>query len=141
VLKEAFNWLWKPYSETPFYGSASQAYAEIEMNASDEQIKNDFAKWLAHERKRRNHFSAKKNFSEVDCASWCDAAILPYLDLTFWSELEGVRIHQHVIAQAIFPDAYALGSDVDPLGKLKTTKKKAEALMNEDALNVLELQD
>jgi len=69
-----------------------------------------------------------------------DNCEIPYLDLTFWAEFEGVRIHQHVIAQAIFPDAYALGSDVDPLGKLKTTKKKVEALMNEETLKVLELQ-
>lgn len=46
----------------------------------------------------------------------------------FWSEIEKIKINQYVMAQAIFHDAYA--SDVDPMGKLKTTRKKAEYLMD-----------
>jgi hypothetical protein len=140
VKKEAFAWLWQPYHGSSFLCETGHTYAQVNMQASDEQIKKDFAKWLAHQRQRRNKATAKKNFSESDFSSWSEAAILPYLDLIFWAELESIRIPQHVIAQAIFPNAYALGSDVDPLGKLKTTKKKIEALMNEDAMTVLALQ-
>ena len=68
---------------------------------------------------------------------WCNSAVLPYLDLQFWAENEGVRIHQYIMAEAIFPDAYAVGAEVDPIGKLKTIKKKAVYLMRKDILEAL----
>ncbi len=95
---------------------------------------------VVRERKRRNVPAPKRNFSDADFVSWHESAILPYLDLLFWAGLEKAKINQYIIAQAIFPDAYALGSDIDPLGKLKTTKKKAEYLMNNNIMRLLEFQ-
>ena len=48
----------------------------------------------------------------------------------FWSKLNNVRIHQLVITQLLFPELYQTFSEIDPLGKLKTTKKRAEMLMD-----------
>jgi hypothetical protein len=114
------------------------AYAKIDLEASDEQIKRDLTIWLEQERKRRDKPAPKKNFNDTDFTGWHESAVLPYLDLMFWAEIEEVKISQYAIAQAIFPDAY--GSDVDPLGKLKTTKKKAEYLMDHKTMKLLELQ-
>lgn len=115
-------------------------YARVDLDASDEQIKKDFVIWLDRERDRRSKPAPKKNFNQVDFDSWHEGAILPYLDLMFWAELEGVKITQYTIVQAIYSDAYGADSDVDPLGRLKTTKKKAEYLMEYKAMKLLELQ-
>lgn len=72
--------------------------------------------------------------------SWDGSAILPYLDLIYWSGIEKTKISQYVIAQAIFSDAYSLESDIDPLDRLKTTKKKADHLMKSKTMRLLELQ-
>ena len=58
----------------------------------------------------------------------------------FWSQMENIKINQYTIAQTIYPDSYALDSEVDPLGKLKTTKKKSAYLMNYEILKLLEMQ-
>ncbi|QLH42457.1 MAG: hypothetical protein HWD59_06885 [Coxiellaceae bacterium] len=141
---KAAEWGGKPFDDFPsdvVMGLKNKfAYARVNLHASNEQIKKDFALWLAAERKRRNQSTSKKNFNDIDFVSWYESAVLPYLDLTFWATTENVKINQYAIAQAIFTDAYAVGSDVDPLGKLKTTKKKAEYLMNYETIKLLELQ-
>lgn len=141
---EAMTWLTRPFLDCPMdemRGLKSKyAYAKVDLEASDEQIKKDVAIWLEQERKRRDKPAPKKNFSDADFSGWHESAVLPYLDLMFWAEIEEVKIHQNAIAQAIFPDTYSLASDIDPMGKLKTTKKKAEYLMDHKTMKLLELQ-
>jgi len=55
--KDAFGWLWESYPCSSFWDQDNKAYVKLNLNASDEQIKNDFAKWLAHERQLRNTLS------------------------------------------------------------------------------------
>ncbi|HVV69576.1 MAG TPA: DUF6387 family protein [Gammaproteobacteria bacterium] len=142
--EDAVAWLTQPFDdfESDIRTGLKDkfGYARVELNASDEQINQDFAAWLAEERKRRGCITSKKNFNGIDFKSWSDSAILPYLDLIFWAQMEKVKINQYVMAQAIYTDAYALGSEVDPLGKLKTTKKKAVYLMNHETMKLLEMQ-
>lgn len=144
VTGEAAEWIAKPFedfqSDVVMGLKNKFAYARVKLDASDEQIKKDFALWLDYERKRRDCPAPKKNFSDVELSSWHESAVLPYLDLMFWSELENVKISQQVMTKAIFPDIYRLGLDIDPSGKLKTTKKKAEYLMNQKTMKLLELQ-
>lgn len=141
---EAMTWIVQPFTDCPmdvFVGLKNKyAYAKVDLEASDEQLKSDFSVWLASERKRRECPAPKKNFSDADMDGWYESAVLPYLDLMFWSEIEKTKITQHVIAQAIFLDAYSLESDTDPLGRLKTTKKKADYLMDQKIMKLLELQ-
>jgi hypothetical protein len=144
VQGEAAEWIAKPFDDFPsdvVMGQQNKfAYARVNLDASDEQIKKDFALWLEQERKRRNCPAPKKNFSDAELTSWHESAVLPYLDLIFWSQTENTKISQYVIAQAIFPEAYSMESDVDPLGRLKTTKKKADHLMKPETMRLLELQ-
>lgn len=141
---ESMNWLMQPFDDCPMdltMGLKNKfAYAKVNLEGSNEQIKKDFALWLEQERKRRDCPGPKKNFSDADLDGWYESAVLPYLDLMFWSEIEDTKITQHVIAQAIFPDAYGVESETDPLGKLKTTKKKADYLMDLKTMKLLELQ-
>lgn len=142
--KKALAWAIKPFSDCPMnlvMGLKNKfAYAKVDLNSSDEQLKLDFAAWLDSERKHRNCPAPKKNFSKADLEGWYESSVLPYLDLMFWSEIEQTKINQYVIAQAIFADAYSVDSEVDPLGKLKTTKKKADHLMKYETMKLLELQ-
>lgn len=57
-----------------------------------------------------------------------------------WSTITKTKIKKYILAQAIYSDAYSVESESDPLGKLKTTKKKAEFLMSYNAMKLLELQ-
>lgn len=140
--ENAVTWLMQPFDSFPHdirLGIPHKyAYARVDLETSDEQIQKDFVKWLAKERQRRQVLAAKKNFSEADFRGFEESAVLPYLDLTLWAESAQIKINQYVMAQAIFSDAYAPDSETDPLGRLKTTKKKAEYLMQPGALIRLE---
>lgn len=149
-VRAAFKWLWEPCAKHPLGGwmptniitddIQPTPYIKVDLNASDEQIMKDFTVWLQHQRQSKKHAVPKKNFSPADFASWHEFSVLPYMDLMLWAEMENIKIQQHVIAQAIYPDVYSLGSDFDPLGKLKTTKKKAQYLLTPEAFNVLDMQ-
>jgi hypothetical protein len=142
--EDSLAWIHQPFDrlsqEDRFNAAPEFAFAWIDLEASDEQIKAEFSRWLTKERDRRNVPAVKKSFNENDFQGFYESAVLPYLDLMYWATLEKVKINQYVIAQAIFPDAYAPESEVDPLGRLKTTKKKADYLMKYDTLRRLELQ-
>ena len=142
--ENAVSWLMQPFDSFPHdirLGIPHKyAYARVDLETTDEQLKKDFSDWLANERQRRQVLGAKKNFSEADFRGFEESAILPYLDLTLWAVWAQVKINQYVMAQAIFPDAYAPDSEIDPLGRLKTTKKKSESLMQPQPLIRLESQ-
>lgn len=142
--EDSLAWIHQPFDRLPHHVRLSSApefaFAWVDLEASDEQIKAEFSRWLVRERERRNVPAVRKNFNESDFQGFYESAVLPYLDLMFWATLENVKINQYVIAQAIFADAYAPESEVDPLGRLKTTKKKADYLMKYDTLRRLELQ-
>lgn len=142
--EESLAWIHQPFDrlsqENRFNAAPEFAFAWVDLEASDEQIKAEFSRWLTRERDRRNVPAVRKSFNESDFRGFYESAVLPYLDLMFWAMMEKVKINQYVIAQAIFPDAYAPESEVDPLGRLKTTKKKADYLMKYDTLRRLELQ-
>lgn len=142
--KDSLVWIHQPFDRLPqdirLSSAPEFAFAWVDLEASDEQIKAEFSRWLIRERERRNVPVVKKGFNESDFQGFYESAVLPYLDLMFWATLEKVKINQYVIAQAIFADAYAPESEVDPLGRLKTTKKKADYLMKYDTLRRLELQ-
>jgi len=134
MKRKANQWLLAPFDTNTTENRALW----VDLKVTDEQIKKDFNTWLANQRKLSSESVSKKNFSEADIQSWSAFQVLPYLDLILWAEKKDATILQHVIAQALFPGAYALGSDVDPLGKLRTTKKKAEHLMDINTLYLLE---
>ena len=138
-FKNNEDWELEPYqgADTSW---ESDVFLSINLKASDEQLKRDFALWLAEQRERQSIKMPKKNFTQLDYEDWCDLQVLPYLDLTFWAARDDIKIHQHVLAHALFPDAYALGCDIDPVGRLRTTKKKADYLMTQEIMMALDHQ-
>ena len=67
-----------------------------------------------------------------DFEGWAKFGILPYLDLNAWAEIEGVKISNRVMADAIFPAGEG-GEEV----VRKTTQKIADEILTESHLNKL----
>jgi hypothetical protein len=111
-----------------------KALIEVNMHASDEQIVEDFKNWLANTRRVMNKKTAKKRFSVMDFNEWAEYQILPYLDLKIWSLFSGCHLTQVMIGNALFPDEL----DIDTTERIRrTTKKKADWLMNHTVLDAL----
>lgn len=106
----------------------------IDLTATDEQILSDFQHWLTEYRKATGYQSNKTNFTDKDLADWRKYQVLPYIDLTLSRDIEGKRMTQTKIASLIFN-----GID-DPVGALRTTKKKAEWLLKCETLATIEAQ-
>lgn len=115
-------------SQTEFIG--------IDLSASDEQVRNDFEKWLKDYRKNteHKHEPVKKNFTDKDMSKWVEYRVLPYLDLMLVAKYEGKKIRQKKIVELIFPDYVEL----DKLRK--TIKPEAERLMKYKTLSAIAAQ-
>jgi hypothetical protein len=50
----------------------------------------------------------KRAVSEADLHDWSQHRILPYLDLTFWAEVEGVALTQQLLGEVLFPREYGV---------------------------------
>lgn len=113
------------------------AHVQLNLSASDEQLKNDFNHWLKNYRKETGITSNKKYFSQSDLDKWFKFCAIPYLDLLLIAEIEGKKITQHRLANLIFPNEF----DVDIVGRLRdTTKPMAEMLKNHDTHTLISLQ-
>jgi hypothetical protein len=113
------------------------ALAEVNLYATDEHIIEDFKIWLANTRSILNKKSAKKVFSVADFNEWAEYQILPYLDLKSWGLFSGCHLTQAMIGHALFPDEF----DIDTTERIRrTTKKKADWLMNHTVLDALGVQ-
>lgn len=73
-----------------------------------------------------------ENKLRPDFEGWAKFGVLPYLDLSTWAELEGVKIPNRVMADAIFPAGEG-GEEV----VRKTTQKIADEMLTKSHLNKL----
>lgn len=113
------------------------AHVVVNLSATDEQIKNDFAHWLTHYRQAINYQHKKKLYTQVDFDYWVEYGVIPYLDLVLIAKIEGKKITQNKLARIIFPDEY----DVDIVERLrKITKPTAEWLIKSEICNALSTQ-
>lgn len=96
----------------------------INREASDEVLISDFKLWLKNKRKKEN--AQAKHFSNAALSRWSMNQILPYIDLTRWSELTSTVIPHWLMGEALFP-GFNQGDKSDRVRK--TTEKTAEQLM------------
>ena len=61
-------------------------YISVGLSASDEQLKNDFSKWLSEQRELVVAKPAKNNFTDSKMESWVKDRLLPYIDLVIIPE-------------------------------------------------------
>jgi hypothetical protein len=112
---------------------SSQAHVTVDLDATDEQIENDFSHWLKHYRKASGYRVPKKKvheklFSQKTFDKWIECGLIPYLDLVIVAKMEGKTISQEKLGEVIFPDEPECNLDY----RIRTiTKPEAERLMEE----------
>lgn len=111
----------------------------VDLTASDEQIMSDFRHWLTEYRKVMGYESKKNNFTNRHLLEWVKYRLLPYIDLTLIAELKGKTIPQAKMANLLFGDWEE--KPVNIVERLrKVTAPKAEWLLDESTLRVIEVQ-
>jgi len=114
-----------------------QAIVNINLFATDEQIKQDFTDWLENSRRMTDIKPQKKLFSQVDFDYWIEYGVIQYLDLVLIAKIEGKKITQNQLARLIFPNEY----NIDIVERLrKVTKPTAESLMKNKTYKSLSVQ-
>lgn len=113
------------------------AHAAIDLSATDQQIMNDFQKWLTNSRKVLSCKSNKTNFSDKNLSDWVQWRLLPYIDLMIVTNAEKCVLTQAKAARLIFNDEF----DVDIVDRLRrTTKPKAEWLLSGNTVEAIGIQ-
>ncbi|MCX7103252.1 MAG: DUF6387 family protein [Methylobacter sp.] len=109
----------------------------IDLHATDEQIKYEFSQWLANYRKTATFKAQKKLIAQKDFDYWNKYGVIPYLDLMLLAKIEGKKITQHKLAKLIFPNEY----DIDITGRIReTTKPEADRLIDNRIHKMLTIQ-
>lgn len=116
---------------------STSAHVVVDLSATDEQIKIDFAHWLTHYRQAIKYQHKKRLFSQADFDYWIEYGVIPYMDLVLIAKIEGKKITQNKLARLIFPNEY----NVDIVERIrKVTKPTAEWLINNQIHSALSTQ-
>lgn len=97
----------------------------VDIHLPDELIIEEFKKWLKDARKTIDTFSKTKRARQQNFDLWISAGVLPYIDLSIWSETTRTAIPDRVYADAIFPRGDGGEDKVR-----KTTRPIAENLLD-----------
>ncbi len=76
----------------------------VNLDASDDQIINDFRKWLADKREKQESRPPKKMITSEQTAKWRTYEILAYLDLTLWARANNKKITNELMGSTLFPN-------------------------------------
>lgn len=93
------------------YDDSSFAFATVDLNASDDELADDFRKWLRHARETRGVRAAAREFSLNDMQKWADMRVLAYIDLQSWLLLTEQKATNAVLGRVLFPDEFDIGLD------------------------------
>lgn len=111
-------------------------FIAVDLKASDESLKRSFATWLGRVRVASGAKAVGKVFSDKEAHVWVNQYYLPYLDLTFWSKLQGRRISDEVMTDVLYPSH--LRPNID---KIRAAfKEKAEKIVSKQFVDALRLQ-
>lgn len=102
----------------------------VDLGAPDETVVEAFKSWLRSVRKIEGMDGSElpEKLSDKLINRWVDSAILPYLDLKIYAQLEGIDIPLHVLGNAIFSDAV----EIDTTEAVrKTTRQHAEKALKQ----------
>lgn len=103
----------------------------VNLGASDDQLKADFAAWL---QTRREHSATRARFTPVDFQRWHRHRALAYIDLTLFAGHQQMLLTDQILANHLFPD--------DPVADKvrKTVQPLAVELMSPTLIDALEWQ-
>lgn len=80
-------------------------HLEVSIQAPDSIIIDNFKEWLK-EAKKAHGSSLRNFFTPKEIKKWSKNQLIPYIDLTLWARLEGVKITDAVMGNALFPNEY-----------------------------------
>ncbi|MEE9338701.1 MAG: DUF6387 family protein [Methylococcaceae bacterium] len=129
-------------SETLIIDQAKTGYIDtallsIDLDATDEQLEEDFSLWLSQQRAINNQGYRRQKFASKDINKWIKYRILPYLDLTLISDWEGNSLTQNKLGRMIFPNEF----DIDLTERVRRSVKPiADSLLSFKAMEALYLQ-
>lgn len=113
---------------------SSIAHVTVDLDATNEQIENDFSLWLTNYRKASGYRDPEqkrdeKLFDQATFDYWIEYGLIPYIDLILIAKIEGKTITRKKLGELIFPDEFL---DVNTEERIKTlTKPKAEKLLED----------
>tara|TARA_R100001509_G_scaffold157338_1_gene121359 strand:- start:569 stop:1057 length:489 start_codon:yes stop_codon:yes gene_type:complete len=82
------------------------ALLEVDLESTDEQIKDAFLLWLASRRKQMKQPPTFKNFSSKVLRSWCKHRVLACIDLDLYAAYHRVELPNHFVGRLLFPDEF-----------------------------------
>lgn len=114
-------------------------YITIDLNASDQQLLNEFNKWLRKQRVVADYPKYKKNtFTDLVMKDWVKSRLLPYIDLVIINDFEKLRILKVKIAKLLENDDDFNGGIYDKTRR--TIKTKAMNLFTDKIVQQMESQ-
>ena len=109
----------------------------VDLNATDNQIKENFNSWLKNKRKVTERNVSKRCFTEIDFSRWEKHKILPYIDLKLIAHSEGKTLTQSKIGDLLFSSDKVIER---PLKVRKTVKPLAEKLLTTKTICAMQSQ-
>lgn len=132
---------WKMLKEVgDFFGHYS---ISVNLGASDDRLIKEFKAWIRMTRRESGQRILPKAFGQSKFDDWHQSRLLPYLDLTIWAEIHGLRITNDKIGMALFPDSRggAAGTELGSAEHIrKTIKPYAEWVVSETVITALKAQ-
>jgi len=120
-----------------YTGMHEQVFVEINLHATDDDLKNAFGEWLSNKRERKSdHLPTprKESYTQRDLNEWIQKRVLPYIDLKILAEYYNVNLTLTAAGRILFPDEYYvdLGERIR-----KTVKPLAEELLKDSSMYAL----
>ncbi|WP_322019312.1 DUF6387 family protein [Paraburkholderia tropica] len=109
----------------------------VDLFASDDKLVDDFKAWLRVTRRALNIPSIQRRFTRADFDRWQQNKVLAFLDLSFWADINGLRLTNQILGVALFPEEYTIAladrirKVVAPLALAASSPVYIEALLSQ----------
>ena len=125
----------KPYdlylAESQPAQNNNELHITINLNSSDQQIREDVERIISCARKKLNIAPGFKGTKPLHIHKWINQRVLPYLDISIWIDEKGLEVTDEVLIGWLYSE--------DPEGgysarKLRGIRESADYLMSETTL-------
>ncbi len=116
----------KRFKPMEFEGGAR--YIKVNMNASDQTLKDDFSRWLEKERiKKKNPYGRKIKINPSIFKKWTEDKILAYIDLVISEKITRIDITNSSIGHALDPNG-GIEADLEEKVRITIHSRAKEAI-------------
>lgn len=84
----------------------SQAFAKVDLEASDKDLIDSFKAWIAEQRSFDDSTSKARTISPTTLEQWSAQKVLAYIDLRIWALLNDMQLTHHQAGLILFPNEY-----------------------------------